>query len=75
LAPWRSLFARAIHKNRSLTYSRYLQLATLRADDCPANRTVVFRGFLGDKDQLKMITDPRSAKAEQIQQQAWGEAC
>lgn len=71
---WRSLLARAIHKNRSLPYSRYFQLATVRADHRPANRTVVYRGFLGD-DQLKMITDFRSAKVEQIQQLAWGEAC
>ena len=75
MAPWRSLLARAIHKNRSLTYSRYFQLATVRADGRPANRTVVFRGFLGDKDQLKIITDSRSEKANQIQHQAWGEAC
>ncbi|MEO8891182.1 MAG: pyridoxamine 5'-phosphate oxidase family protein, partial [Coleofasciculaceae cyanobacterium] len=72
---WRSLLARAIHHNRSLPYSRYFQLATIRADHRPANRTVVFRGFLDETDQLKMITDFRSAKVEQIQQQVWGEAC
>ncbi len=75
MTPWRSLLARAVHKNRSLTYSRYFQLATVRADGRPANRTVVFRGFFGDKDQLKIITDSRSEKADQIQQQVWGEAC
>lgn len=72
---WRSLLARAIHKNRSLPASRYFQLATIRADQRPANRTVVYRGFLGETDQLKIITDLRSAKAAQIQQLAWGEAC
>ncbi|MGB5959560.1 MAG: Npun_F5749 family FMN-dependent PPOX-type flavoprotein [Coleofasciculaceae cyanobacterium] len=74
MSRWRSLLARAIHQNRSLPYSRYFQLATIRADQRPANRTVVFRGFLGD-DQLKIITDFRSAKVEQIQHLAWGEAC
>ncbi|MDP8966693.1 MAG: pyridoxamine 5'-phosphate oxidase family protein [Cyanobacteriota bacterium] len=75
LAPWRSLLARALHKNRSLPYARYLQLATLRADGRPANRTVVFRGFLDNTNQLKIITDSRSDKADQIDQQPWGEAC
>jgi PPOX class probable FMN-dependent enzyme len=73
--PWRSLLARALHKNRSLPYARYFQLATVRADGLPANRTVVFRGFLDDTNQLKIITDSRSQKAEQIKNQSWGEAC
>ena len=75
LAPWRSLLSRALHKNRSLPYARYFQLATVRADSRPANRTVVFRGFLEDTDQLKIITDSRSQKADQIDHQSWGEAC
>lgn len=72
---WRSLLARAIHKNRSLPYSRYFQLATVHADGHPANRTVVFRGFLGDTDQIKIITDLRSAKTAQIQHLAKAEIC
>jgi pyridoxamine 5'-phosphate oxidase len=74
-ASWRSPLARALHKNRSLPYARYFQLATVRADGLPANRTVVFRGFLDDTNQLKIITDSRSQKADQIQHQSWGEAC
>lgn len=75
LAPWRSLLARALHRNRSLPYSRYFQLATVRRDGRPANRTVVFRGFLNDTNQLKIITDARSQKADQIDYQTWGEVC
>jgi pyridoxamine 5'-phosphate oxidase len=75
LAPWRSLLARALHRNRSEAHSRYFQLATVRADGRPANRTVVFRGFLDDTNQLKIITDSRSEKTDQIQYSAWGEAC
>ncbi len=75
LAPWRSLLSRALHKNRSLPYARYFQLATVRPDSRPANRTVVFRGFLEDTDQLKIITDSRSQKADHIDHQSWGEAC
>jgi len=75
LAPWRSLLACALHKNRKLPYARYFQLATIRTDGRPANRTLVFRGFLDDTNQLKIITDSRSQKADQIDDQPWGEAC
>ncbi|HEY9852356.1 MAG TPA: Npun_F5749 family FMN-dependent PPOX-type flavoprotein [Leptolyngbyaceae cyanobacterium] len=75
IAPWRSHLAGALHRNRSLVYSRYLQLATVRVDGRPANRTVVFRGFLEDSDRLKFVTDARSEKVEQIAYQPWGEAC
>ncbi|WP_026735423.1 Npun_F5749 family FMN-dependent PPOX-type flavoprotein [Fischerella sp. PCC 9605] len=75
VAPWRSAIARALHRNRSLIYARYLQLATVRANGRPANRTVVFRSFLEDTNQLKFITDTRSEKADQIQQQPWAEVC
>ncbi len=75
LAPWRSAIAHALHRNRSLVYARYLQLATVQTNGRPANRTLVFRGFLEDTNQLKFITDTRSAKAEQIQQQPWAEVC
>ncbi|MFN7515596.1 MAG: Npun_F5749 family FMN-dependent PPOX-type flavoprotein [Dolichospermum sp.] len=75
LAPWRSLITRALHHNRSLAYSRYLQLATIKENGFPANRTVVFRGFLEDTNELKFITDIRSAKAEQISKQPVAEVC
>lgn len=82
LAPWRSALTGALHRNRSLIYSRYAQLATVRSTDqengngyLPANRTVVFRGFLDNTNQLKFITDDRSEKVEQIEQQPWGELC
>jgi len=75
LAPWRSPLARALHQNRSLAYARYLQLATVRADNRPANRTVVFRGFLENADQLKFVVDARSEKIDQIAHQPWAEAC
>ncbi|MEH2376241.1 Npun_F5749 family FMN-dependent PPOX-type flavoprotein [Nostoc sp.] len=75
LAPWRSAIAHALDRNRSLVYARYLQLATVQANGRPANRTLVFRGFLEDTNQLKFITDTRSAKADQIQQQPWAEVC
>ncbi|MGA9378668.1 MAG: Npun_F5749 family FMN-dependent PPOX-type flavoprotein [Phormidium sp.] len=75
LAPWRSHLTQALQRNRSLMYSRYVQLATVRENNRPANRTVVFRGFLDNTNQLKFVTDSRSPKVEQIDYQPWGEIC
>jgi PPOX class probable FMN-dependent enzyme len=74
-APWRSPLARALHRNRSQIYTRYLQLATVTTNGRPANRTIVFRGFLEHSNHLKFITDSRSQKVEEIEQNPWGEAC
>lgn len=76
IPPWRSLLSRALHRNRALPYANYFQLATVREDGTPANRTVVFRRFLGDDPvQIVMVTDQRSEKIQHIAQQPWGEAC
>lgn len=74
-APWRSPLVRALHRNRSKPHSRYLQLATVTPEGYPANRTVVFRGFLDFQDSLKFITDLRSDKIAHIQHQSRSEAC
>lgn len=80
LAPWRSPLSRALHRNRSLAYARYGQLATVRADGRPANRTVVFRGFLDQPDGLgwnglKFICDRRSGKVDELGVNPWAEFC
>jgi pyridoxamine 5'-phosphate oxidase len=76
LPAWRSLLSAAIHRNRSKPHSRYFQLATVTTEGYPANRTVVFRGFLDDEqNSLKIITDARSAKIQDIKQQPQGEIC
>jgi PPOX class probable FMN-dependent enzyme len=75
LAPWRSPLARALHRNRSQVFSRYLQLATVTAQGIPSNRTVVFRGFLEDSNNLQIITDIRSEKCQHLQHQPIAEIC
>ena len=75
MAPWRSPLARALHRNRSRAYSRYPQLATVRSDGRPANRTVVFRDFAPASNSLLFITDQRSAKIEQLTHHPYGELC
>ncbi|NJR69015.1 MAG: pyridoxamine 5'-phosphate oxidase [Synechococcales cyanobacterium CRU_2_2] len=75
LAPWRSPLARALHRNRALAHARYLQLATVALSGRPANRTVVFRGFVPGDDRLQLICDRRSQKIEEIHRNPWTEAC
>ncbi|MEM8778518.1 MAG: Npun_F5749 family FMN-dependent PPOX-type flavoprotein [Cyanobacteria bacterium P01_G01_bin.49] len=75
LAPWRTILSRALHRNRSKPHSRYFQLATVKPDGKAANRTVVFRGFLDNTNQLQIITDIRSHKIIDIGHQPWGEIC
>lgn len=75
LAPWRTVLLGSLHRNRSQPSSRYIQLATVTLDGKPANRTVVFRGFLDNSNQLQIITDSRSSKLSEISQHPWGEIC
>ena len=65
LAPWRSPLSRALHRNRSQPFARFFQLATVRANNTPANRTVVFRGFLLETNRSD--DDQRSARAAKRQ--------
>lgn len=44
--PWRILLENSIERHRNVSYARYLQLATITPENRPANRTVVFRGFM-----------------------------
>lgn len=63
---WRALIQAALHRNRSDPSVRYLQLATVDPQGHPRNRTVVFRGFLGDTDRIQLAVDSRSEKIRQI---------
>ena len=66
LPPWRSSIARALHRNRSLPYARYVQLATIDTNNRPTNRTVVFRGWLEPDSQLQFVVDRRSSKVQNL---------
>ena len=75
LAPWRSPLARALHRNRAVPFSRYFQLATVGTDGKPANRTVVFRGFLAETNRLMIVSDRRSEKHDHISHNAHVAVC
>ena len=72
---WRPCLTLALHRNRRSAQARYAQLATIREDGRPANRTVVFRGFVEETDLLIFTADDRSRKVEQVERAPWAEAC
>ena len=72
---WRASLLLALHRNRHVAQARYLQLATVRSDGRPANRTVVFRGFLGETDRVTAVTSIWSAKVWELDAVPWAEAC
>jgi pyridoxamine 5'-phosphate oxidase len=65
----------AIYLNRRAPAARFVQMATVRPDGRPANRTLVFRGFLNETSQLTFATDLRSSKLADLTKSAWVEGC
>eukprot|EP00193_Tetraselmis_chui_P001462 CAMPEP_0177761372 /NCGR_PEP_ID=MMETSP0491_2-20121128/5768_1 /TAXON_ID=63592 /ORGANISM="Tetraselmis chuii, Strain PLY429" /LENGTH=209 /DNA_ID=CAMNT_0019277339 /DNA_START=33 /DNA_END=662 /DNA_ORIENTATION=- len=63
---WKELLCTSLKKNKSLRNATYVQVATVRPNGRPANRTVVFRGFLWDTERLTFVTDTRSDKVEEV---------
>ncbi|KAF6237644.1 hypothetical protein COO60DRAFT_705986 [Scenedesmus sp. NREL 46B-D3] len=74
-APWKALLQKSLALNSNLPQAKYLQLATVRPDGRPANRTVVFRGFLYDTDHITIVTDRRSGKVSELASNPHVEVC
>jgi pyridoxamine 5'-phosphate oxidase len=72
---WLPSLVLALHRNRHAPYSRFVQMATIRADGRPANRTIVFRGFLDNSPRLAFCCDARSTKAHELARSPWSELC
>jgi pyridoxamine 5'-phosphate oxidase len=70
---WLERLEHSLSRNKHLPHATYVQLATIRLDGKPANRTVVFRAF--HDSSLVFITDKRSEKVAELRQQSWAEAC
>ena len=70
---WSVALKRAIRRNRQDAHNRYLQLATVRRDGSPAVRSLVFREFCDATMQLRMVTDRRSGKVDEIAASPAGE--
>ena len=74
LPAWRPLLRGARQREGRSPVARWLQLATVAGDGTPRVRTLVFRGWAGAAE-LDLLTDGRSAKAEQLQRQPAVELC
>lgn len=72
---WKLLLQKSVDANKHLKHSSYVQLATVTPEGKPANRTVVYRGFLGDTARVQFYTDTRSSKVEEIKHNPWAEVC
>uniref|UniRef100_A0A1J3CZ07 pyridoxal 5'-phosphate synthase n=1 Tax=Noccaea caerulescens TaxID=107243 RepID=A0A1J3CZ07_NOCCA len=75
VAPWKQLLFGAIEANAHLSHSSYFQLATIGLNERPSNRTVVFRGFEENSDTIRINTDLRSRKIEELKQCPFSEIC
>ena len=69
---WQPSLALANYVNRRDPAARFVQLATVRPDGRPANRTLVFRGFLNETSRLTFVTDLRSPKVGDLANSAVG---
>lgn len=72
---WQPSLALANYVNRRDPAARFVQLATVRPDGRPANRTLVFRGFLNETSRLTFVTDLRSPKVGDLTNSPWVEVC
>jgi len=66
-APWRSALLKSLDLNKELKYATFFQLATVRPNGKPANRTMVYRGFVGESTKLTFTTDSRYQGATFVQ--------
>ena len=72
---WRPSLVLALYQNRNAPNARFVQLATVRADGRPANRSLVFRGFLHESHQLTFVTDTRARKTGELAASPRAEIC
>jgi len=71
---WRVELDMLLAAHADLPFSRFVQVATVRADGRPANRTLTFRFFMDD-ERLLFTADARTEKMEQIDKNPWAELC
>lgn len=74
LPAWRVLLRGAREREGRSPAAHWLQLASVGADGTPRVRTLVFRGW-ADAVRLDLLSDGRSAKAEELATQPAVELC
>lgn len=75
---WHGKLVLAIEHNGPELQHRFLQLATVRSDGTPANRTMVYRARADVHPQragLVVTTDARSSKVRDAELAGYGEIC
>ncbi|KAL8541001.1 hypothetical protein ACS0TY_002331 [Phlomoides rotata] len=75
VAPWKQLLLGSIQANSHIKHHSYFQLATVSSNNRPSNRTVVFRGFQDDSDNILVNTDIRSRKIDDLKHCSFAEIC
>ena len=71
---WRTSLENNLLQHAHLPFSNFVQMATVRPDGRPANRTLTFRFFISE-DRLLFTADARTEKTQQINCNPWAEAC
>ncbi|KAK9803221.1 hypothetical protein WJX73_005396 [Symbiochloris irregularis] len=76
-AAWPARLEVSLKKNKKYAFASYFQLATISegATIRPVCRTVVYRGFAGETDNITFVTDQRSNKVREFERKALAEAC
>jgi PPOX class probable FMN-dependent enzyme len=72
---WRPSLILALYKNRHAPQSRFVQMATVRADGRPTNRTLTFRGFLNEMHHLTFAADARGHVTTELASTSWAAIC
>ncbi|KAL1329253.1 pyridoxine/pyridoxamine 5'-phosphate oxidase 2 isoform X1 [Arachis ipaensis] len=72
---WKQLLLNALESNSHLKHSTFFQLATVGTNGTPSNRTVVFRGFQDNTDNIQINTDARNRKIEELKRCPSAEIC
>jgi PPOX class probable FMN-dependent enzyme len=59
---WRQQLSRSLHLSRSKPEAKYFQVATVSSSGLPSVRTMVFRDYADESNNLLAVTDIRSDK-------------
>ncbi|XP_027335481.1 pyridoxine/pyridoxamine 5'-phosphate oxidase 2 isoform X2 [Abrus precatorius] len=72
---WKQLLLNALESNSHLKHSSFISFATVGTNGTPSNRTVVFRGFQDNTDNIQIHTDARTRKIEELKLCSSAEIC
>lgn len=71
---WLDILGPQLERHAHLPHSRFVQVATVRENGRPANRTLAFRFFVKN-GHLLFTADTRTEKIAQLAANPWAEAC